>query len=106
MGERRAVLVRVAEPDRTEALRRGGWDKAGVSECWLVEAPDGPARVWWVPRTATLTTVIGPGNEFNSAALLRRYGHRHRAPMKAALDERDRIFSRLRAREDREEEGL
>ena len=101
VGDRRALLVRIAEPDRKEAVRRGGWDRASNSECWLVESPDGPVRVWWSPAVALVTTVMGPWQEHNSHQMLRREGH-NRPSSRTARDERERIFGRLRAREDRE----
>lgn len=104
VGDRRALLVRIAEPDRKVAIRRGGWDRASISECWLVLAPDGPARVWWSPVSAIATTVMGPTGEFNSQRMLQRdHGHAKRVVNRRAHSERERIVERLRAREDREQ---
>lgn len=101
IGTRRAVLVRRAQPDRTEAVRRGGWDRATESECWLVEAPDGPARVWWVPREAVVSTVMGP--DFSTRTFLRQRMHKTTTGAgRTAQDNRRAIMARIHEREDRD----
>ncbi len=69
--ERSAVLVRAYPVRKADSE---------PSELWLVQSPDGPARVVWRPNAALVVTVLGSAAEYNSAQYGRQVLGRQRFP--------------------------